>query len=248
MSKVLANVGGFPITEDDVTEFLMGLGQRGASYNNPEGRKVILNQLIGQKLLLLDAKRNLMEADPAFKAQLNKVKDNLLASFAAEKAIANVTVSDKDAEVYYNENKEQFVSGDTVNASHILVDSEEKALELLAKIKAGEISFEDAAKENSSCPSKANGGNLGDFGKGQMVPEFDEAVFAMEVGAISDAPVKTQFGYHLIKLNSKSESETMPFESIKDEIKEGLLGEKRRAAYDSKINQLKILYPVDMMI
>ena len=248
MSKVLANVGGFPITEDDVTEFLMGLGQRGASYNNPEGRKVVLNQLIGQKLLLLDAKRNLMEADPAFKAQLNKVKDNLLSSFAAEKAIANVSVSDKDAEEYYNANKEQFVSGDTVNASHILVDTEEKALELLAKIKAGEISFEDAAKENSSCPSKANGGNLGDFGKGQMVPEFDEAVFAMEVGAISDAPVKTQFGYHLIKLNSKSESETMPFESIKDEIKEGRLGEKRRAAYDSKINQLKILYPVDMMI
>lgn len=248
MSKVLANVGGFPITEDDVTEFLMGLGQRGASYNNPDGRKVVLNQLIGQKLLLLDAKRNLMEADPAFKAQLNKVKDNLLASFAAEKAIANVTVSDKDAEVYYNENKEQFVTGDSVNASHILVDSEEKANELLAKINAGEISFEDAAKENSSCPSKENGGNLGDFGKGQMVPEFDEAVFAMEVGEISKAPVKTQFGYHLIKLNDKKESETMPFESIKDEIKEGLLGEKRRAAYDSKINQLKILYPVDMMI
>ena len=248
MSKILANVGGFPITEDDVNEFLMNLGQRGMSYNNPEGRKMILNQLIGQKLLLLDAKRNLLEADPAFKAQLAKVKDNLLSSFAAEKAIANVTVSDKDAEDYYNANKEQFVTGDSVNASHILVDSEEKALEILAKIKAGDISFEDAAAQNSSCPSKENGGNLGDFGRGQMVPEFDEAVFAMEVGSISDAPVKTQFGYHLIKLNSKKDSEAMSFESIKGEIKEGLLGEKRRAAYDSKINQLKILYPVDMMI
>ena len=248
MSKILANVGGFPITEDDVNEFLMNLGQRGMSYKNPEGRKMILNQLIGQKLLLLDAKRNLLEADPAFKAQLAKVKDNLLSSFAAEKAIANVTVSDKDAEDYYNANKEQFVTGDSVNASHILVDSEEKALEILAKIKAGDISFEDAAAQNSSCPSKENGGNLGDFGRGQMVPEFDEAVFAMEVGSISDAPVKTQFGYHLIKLNSKKDSEAMSFESIKGEIKEGLLGEKRRAAYDSKINQLKILYPVDMMI
>ena len=248
MSKTLANVGGFPITEDDVNEFLMGLGQRGQSYNNPEGRKVVLNQLIGQKLLLLDAKRNLLEADPAFKAQLAKVKDNLLSNFAAEKAIANVTVSDKDAEEYYNNNKEQFVSGDSVNASHILVDSEEKALEILAKIKAGDISFEDAAKENSSCPSKANGGNLGDFEKGQMVPEFDAAVFAMEVGEITDAPVKTQFGYHLIKLNSKKASEAIEFAAIKDEIKDGLLGEKRRAAYDSKINQLKILYPVDMMI
>lgn len=248
MSKILANVGGFPITEDDVTEFLMNLGQRGASYNNPEGRKMVLNQLIGQKLLLLDAKRNLMEADPEFKAQLAKVKDGLLSNFAAEKAIANVTVSDKDAEDYYNANKEQFVSGDAVNASHILVDSEEKALEILAKIKAGEVTFEDAATEHSSCPSKAKGGNLGDFEKGQMVPEFDEAVFSMEVGTVTDAPVKTQFGYHLIKLNSKKESETIPFASIKDEIKEGLLGEKRRAAYDSKINQLKILYPVDMMI
>ena len=247
MSKVLANVGGFPITEDDVTEFLMGLGQRGASYNNPEGRKVILNQLIGQKLLLLDAKRNLMEADPAFKAQLNKVKDNLLSSFAAEKAIANVSVSDKDAEEYYNANKEQFVTGDSVNASHILVDSEEKALELLAKIKAGEISFEDAARENSSCPSKANGGNLGDFTRGQMVPEFDQAVFAMQVGEVTATPVKTQFGYHLIKLNSKTEAEMTPLAEVKDGIKAMLEGEKQKAAYESKINQLKILYPVDML-
>ena len=93
MSKILANVGGMPITEDDVNDFLANLGPRGQSYNNPEGRKVVLNQLIGNKLLLLDAKRNLLEAEPAFKAQLNKVKDSLLSSYAAEKAIANVNVS-----------------------------------------------------------------------------------------------------------------------------------------------------------
>ena len=149
---------------------------------------------------------------------------------------------------YYNENKDKFVSEESVNASHILVDSEEKALEILAKIKAGEISFEDAALENSSCPSKANGGNLGDFGKGQMVPEFDTAVFAMEVGEITDVPVKTQFGYHLIKLNAKNAASEMPFAEIKEDIKEALTVEKRKAAYESKINQLKILYPVDMMI
>ena len=248
MDKILATVGGMPITEADVNEFLAGLGQRGASYNTPEGRKMILEQLIGNKLLLLDAKRNLLEAEPEFKAQLAKLKDQLLTNFAGERVIAAVTIADKDVRDYYENNKEQFVSEESVNASHILVDTEESALEILAKINAGEISFEDAAMEYSSCPSKANGGNLGDFGKGQMVPEFDEAVFAMEVGEISKAPVKTQFGYHLIKLNDKKESETMPFAEIKDEIKEGLLGEKRRAAYDSKINQLKILYPVDMMI
>ena len=248
MSTILASVGGMPITDEDVNNFLRELGPRAQSYMSPEGRKVILNQLIGSKLLLLDAKRNLLEAEPAFKAELARLKDRLLTSYAAEKAISSVTVSDKDVEDYYNQNKEQFVTGETVNASHLLVDSEEKANEILAKINAGEISFEDAARENSSCPSKQNGGNLGDFGRGQMVPEFDTAVFEMAEGEITSAPVKTQFGYHLIKLNSKKESEEMPLASIAAEIKDALLQEKRRAAYDSKINQLKILYPVDMMI
>lgn len=248
MNKVLAMVGGTPITENDVNEFLIGLGQRGQSYNNPEGRKMVLNQLIDSKLLLLDAKRNLLEAEADFKAQLAKIKDNLLTSYAAEKAIANVSVSDADAKKYYDENSDKFTSEEAVDASHILVESEELANALLAKIKAGEISFEDAARENSTCPSGKSGGSLGEFGRGQMVAEFDTAVFAMEEGEISSSPVKTQFGYHLIKLNAKKEAAPMEYDAIKDEIKDALLNEKRRAAYTSKINQLKILYPVDMML
>ena len=248
MNKILATVGGMPITEEEVNEFLQNLGPRGQAYNNPEGRKAVLEQLVSNKLLLLDAKRNLLEADPVFKAELAKMRDNLLVSFAAEKAFASVSVSDKDAEEYYENNKERFLSEESVNASHILVDTEEAALEILGKIKAGEISFEEAATQYSSCPSKANGGNLGDFGRGQMVPEFDVAVFEMEVGAISETPVKTQFGYHLIKLIAKNAAETMPFAEIAPEIKDALLQEKRRAAYESKINQLKILYPVDFTI
>ncbi|MBR2964957.1 MAG: peptidylprolyl isomerase [Clostridia bacterium] len=208
---------------------------------------MILEQLIGNKLLLLDAKRNLFEAEPAFKEQLAKLKDNLLANYAAEKVISAVTVSDKEARDYYEANKEKLMEGETVNASHILVDTEEKALELLSKIKSGEISFEDCAKENSSCPSGAQGGSLGDFGRGQMVPEFDTAVFSMEEGEVTEAPVKTQFGYHLIKLNKKNPAKTPEFEAIAGEIKQGLLGEKRQKAYESKINQLKILFPVDKM-
>lgn len=243
-NKILATVQGAPITEADVDEFLAGLGQRGAGYNTPEGRAMILDEIIGSRLLLLDAKRNLLEAEPAFQAQLKKMKDNLLAGYAAQKAVGGVTVTDADAKKYYEENKDKLTSGESVNASHILVDSEEKALEILAKIKEG-MSFEDAAKEYSSCPSKENGGNLGDFGRGQMVPEFDSAVFAMEVGAITETPVKTQFGYHLIKLNSKKAAEPIPYEKIADKIKDQLLGQKQGAAYESKINQLKILYPVD---
>ena len=247
MNNVLANVGGIAITENDVNEFLANLGPRGQSYDNPQGRRVVLEQLIAGKLLLLDARRNLYEAEPEFKAELAKLRENLLISYATEKAISTAKVSDKDAEDYYNQNKERFTTEPTVNASHILVDSEEKALAILASIKAGEISFEDAARENSTCPSKANGGNLGDFGRGQMVPEFDAAVFAMEIGQISETPVQTQFGYHLIKLNSKSEASEMPFAEIAGEIKNALLQEKQRAAYESKINQLKILYPVDLV-
>lgn len=245
--KIIAKVGTLTVTESEVDAFLLELGQRGQGYNTPEGRRQILEQLIANKLFLLDAKRNLMEGEAAFREQLEMIKEKLLIHYASEKALSLVSVSDQEAKAFYDENPEQFVKGGGVNASHILVDSEEKALELLSKIKAGEISFEDCARENSSCPSKENGGNLGDFTRGQMVPEFDAAVFSMEVGEISSAPVKTQFGYHLIKLNGKSESSKIEYDEIKDRIKAMLLQDKKAKAYESKINQLKIMYPVDII-
>ena len=246
--KVLATVGGISITESDVNEFIEGLGQRGAAYNTPEGRKAILNQLVGNKLLLLDARRNLYEAEPAFREQLNKLKDTLLINYAGEKALSSANVKEEEVRAYYDENKAQFVAEESVNASHILVDTEEKANDILTKIKAGEITFEKAAREYSTCPSKDNGGNLGDFGRGQMVGEFDSAVFSMNEGEISAEPVKTQFGYHLIKLNSKKAASEVPYSEMREQIYGMLMGEKRRKAYESKINQLKIMYPVDMIL
>lgn len=245
--KIIAKVGTLTVTESEVDAFLLELGQRGQGYNNPEGRRQILEQLIANKLFLLDAKRNLMEGESAFREQLEMIKEKLLIHYASEKALSTVSVSDGEAKKYYDENPEQFITEGGVNASHILVDSEELACELLSKIKSGEVSFEDCAKENSKCPSKENGGNLGDFGRGQMVPEFDSAVFSMEEGEISSEPVKTQFGYHLIKLNKKNESKTISYEEIKDRIKAMLLQEKKAKAYDSKVNQLKIMFPVDIL-
>ena len=124
------------------------------------------------------------------------------------------------------------------------MDSEEKASELLAAINAGTVTFEDAARENSSCPSSANGGSLGDFGRGQMVPEFDKACFEMEEGEVR-GPVKTQFGYHLIRLNKKNAAEPIPYSDIRSQLYQQVTQEKQQAAYQSKINQLKIMYPVD---
>ena len=247
MDKILAKVGALTVTEKEVDDFLSELGARGQGYNTPEGRRAILEQIISSKLLLLDARHNLFETEPEFKAELAKLRENLLINYAGNKVLASVKVNDDDVKKYYEDNLDKFRQGETVNADHILVDSEEKALEILARIESGEISFGEAAKEYSSCPSGQRGGNLGDFGRGQMVPEFDAAVFAMEVGQISETPVQTQFGYHLIKLNSKSEAGEMPFAEIAGEIKNALLQEKQRAAYESKINQLKILYPVDLV-
>ena len=85
-----------------------------------------------------------------------------------------------------------------VKASHILVDKKKEAKEIRKKISSGDISFSEAAKKFSNCPSGKKGGDLGFFGKGKMVPPFEKAVFNMEEGEVSD-PVRTQFGYHIIK-------------------------------------------------
>lgn len=243
-NKILASVGNMSVTEADVSAMIASLAQRGKNYNTAEGRAIILDQLINQKLLLMDATRNLYEREPEFKAELARVKEELLVNYAVNKAVSSARVTDAEVKAYFDEHPEQFAGEPTVNASHILVSDEAQANDILAKIQASEISFEDAAKQFSSCPSSAEGGNLGDFGRGQMVPEFDQACFDMEIGEIR-GPVKTQFGYHLIKLNSKSEAAPLQFDAIKEQLRQNLLGEKQQAAYQSKINQLKILYPVD---
>lgn len=243
-NNVLAVVGGKQITNADVDALIASMGQQGQAYMSPQGRAMILEELIAQKLLLLDATRNLFEREPAFKEQLARVKEDLLINYAVGKVVSGVRVTDDEAKKFFDENPDQFMGQETVSASHILVDSEEKANELLAKITAGEISFEDAARENSSCPSSREGGSLGEFGRGQMVPEFDSACFEMEVGEVR-GPVQTQFGYHLIRLDGKKAAEPLHFGDVREAITRQLTMEKQQAAYRSKINQLKILYPVE---
>lgn len=119
--------------------------------------------------------------------------------------------TDEEIQNYLDNNREYLMKEfQSVNASHILVESKEKALEIKKAIENNEISFSDAAKEYSSCPSKDRGGNLGSFGKGQMVKEFEDAAFNTEPGVITD-PVFTQFGYHLILVNNRTD-----FSSIDD--------------------------------
>ncbi len=242
--KILASVAGKPITESDVDEVILSMGQRAKTYDNPKGREAILEQLINKKLLLLDAQRNLFERESAFKEQLAKLKEELMSNYCIEKIMSSVRVTDSDAKAFFEEHRSDLVADESIEASHILVESEEECEKILNDINSGNISFEDAAKKYSTCPSKEAGGNLGEFTKGQMVPEFENAAFEMAVGEIR-GPVKTQFGYHIIKLSAKHESAEMKFEDIEGQIKEQLLREKQQKAYQSKIAQLKIMYMVD---
>ena len=243
-AKILASVGGKPITEMDVEAMLMQMGQRASAYNNPQGRAMILEQLINRKLFLMDAQKNLYEREPAFKEQLNKIKEDMLSSYAIQKAVERVRVTDEEAKKYFEENPDQFAPEMTFNASHILVETEEKAAEIAEQIKSGELTFEDAAMQFSSCPSKQNGGSLGEFGHGQMVPEFEAACEALEEGELS-APVQTQFGWHIVKLVKKGLGKAVEYKDVCEQLKGALMEQKQQAAYESKINQLKILFPVD---
>ena len=242
-NRPLAVVGTTAITEADVTEAILNLGANAAAYNTPEGRAAILNQLIEQALFLTDARKNMLEYDPLFKEQLAKIKDELLVQFAISKAIDKVNVTDAEMKAYFTEHPEQFASQETVTASHILVGDEATAKSLLERIRSGEIAFEDAARQYSTCPSAPHGGSLGEFARGQMVPEFENAAFSMEAGALSE-PVRTQFGYHIIRVDARGNADAVTFEEAKDAIRDLLLNEKRKAAYQSKVNQMKIMYPV----
>ncbi len=243
-NKVLAVVGGKAITDEDVQRTLMNLGQNAQHYNNPQGKQVILEQLINKELIYMDAKKTLLEMDAEYKAELEKLKKELLSNFYVEKFLRDVKVKDEEIKKYFDEHPEEFAGEETVSASHILVESEEKAKDIYAKIQSGEMTFEDAAKAFSSCPSSQRGGDLGEFGRGQMVPEFDKACFEMAVGEMR-GPVKTQFGFHLIRLDKKNEAKALTLEEVKGPLSQKLLSEAQQKAYQSKMNQLRILYPVD---
>ena len=154
-----------------------------------------------------------------------------------EKTIADkVVISDDEVKKFYEENKARFAEEPEVRASHILIGvdaaataddkkkAKEKAEALLKEVKAGK-DFAELAKTSSTCPSSAQGGDLGPFKKGQMVPPFEQAAFALKPGEVSDV-VETQFGFHIIKVTEKKEGKTTPLEEVQDKIRTYLKNQK----------------------
>ena len=201
-NRIVAQVAGQPVMESEIDEALAQMGQHARNYDNPRGRAALLDQIIAQRLFLLDAQRNLLEREPVFKERMKKVRDELLTQFAMEKAVEKVRVTDEEIRTYFDAHPDQFQSGPVYDASHILVKTEEEARCISDEIVSGSLTFENAAKKYSSCPSSSSGGALGRFTTGQMVPEFEKACFEGQKGQIV-GPVKTEFGYHVIMINDQ---------------------------------------------
>jgi peptidyl-prolyl cis-trans isomerase C len=242
-SRVLAVVQGKEITEETVLKFLNDLGpQMAMQFQSPEGMKRVVDELVNQEIIYLDAKEKEMEKEEEYLKELDRLKEGLMKQYAVNKLLKDIRVTEDEVEKYYNDNKDRFKKPESIVASHILVEDEEKANNIVKEINGG-LSFEDAALKYSTCPSKDQGGNLGEFTRGQMVPEFDQAAFDMEVGPISE-PVKTNFGYHIIKVAAKNESSLNSFEEVKDQLTQQLLGIKQQEFYLTKTDELKQKYDV----
>lgn len=244
-NKILATVDGRDIRQSDIQMLMQNLGQNAAQFNHPGGQEQLLEELISQELIYSDAIEQKMDEETEFKDVLNQMKHDLLVQYAVSKLMSSITVSDEEAKKYYETHSSQFSKEKSVLASHILVPTQEKAEEILEEIKNG-LSFADAAGKYSSCPSNESGGSLGEFGPGRMVPEFDKAAFSLKVDEISE-PVKTQFGYHLIKVEKIFEAKESIYEEVQDQVKNQYYSEKQKETYENKQKALKEKYTVKVL-
>jgi peptidyl-prolyl cis-trans isomerase C len=222
-----------------------------------------LKMIVGKDVVdaQIEKSRSQFPTTEAFKEALAKnqlTEDGLRKVFSrnlsiqayVEKKIAkDITVSDAEVHDFYTGNKDKFESPEQAHARHILVTVDEKAddqtrqaqkakaEDLLAQLKGG-ADFGELAKKNSDCPSAPEGGDLGFFGHGQMVPEFDAAAFALKPGELSEV-VTTKFGYHIIKLDEKKEAGLVAETDAAPKIREYLVSEKTGAALEQKLKALR---------
>lgn len=242
--KILAVSAGHEITEQELKDLIANYPPEQQIYlSSPQAKDEVLEQLIGFYLFAKMAEEEKIKESKEYKETLAKMENELASHMAATSVIDKVTLEDGEAKAFYDNNPAQFTADAQVKAKHILVEKEEDANKIADEIKAGK-SFEDAAKEYSTCPSKEKGGDLGYFGKGQMVPEFEKAAFEAVIGEVS-APVKTQFGYHLILVEDKKEAQVMDFESVKNQLEEKLLQQKKQSAYMETLKDLESKYGVE---
>ena len=248
----LAKVNGQIITDEDLLPTIVQITQGRYNSLDAETKKRVqdlaLEQVIAQVLITNEAGKSGILKDPEVKQQLDiairNLKRSVLSDLWLKQELDKQQISSREIRNYYNSHKNEFVQTAKAHARHILVEDEKTAKYLIKKLSKfyGESlknKFIEFAKEYSKGPSGKNGGDLGYFTQGQMVPEFDSAVFNMGVGTITKYPVKTKFGYHIIYLEDKQEAKTLSFQEAKEYIQQKLKVEKFKTFVDSKVRELK---------
>lgn len=237
---VVARVNGKVVTDGDMKLAESEIGSDLGSLSGVQRRRVLAEFLIETQLLADAASEKKITASVAQTTNKEYWERRGLRDAYFEQVIAG-GVDEKDVKAFYDENIASQKPEEEVKARHILVDSKDKALELFKKIKDG-ADFADLAKQNSGDPgSKEQGGDLGFFVRGQMVPQFEQAAFSLKPGEVSE-PFETQFGWHIVKVDTRRERKVPPFEAIKDRLKGAVIHYKAQQIVMDLRSKAKIEY------
>ena len=213
---VAAKVNDHIISAQDVLNVINTLPQNIKKKPLPEIYPRVVNELINQYLITKQAYNEKLDLDQKVINLVKKSQDKILAKYWLNNYIKNETKEEK-IKTFYNNYLKSFQKYKEANASHILVKNNEEARAIIKKIN-NKSKFSELAKTHSTGPSGKNGGNLGWFGPGQMVKEFEQATFSLKKGEISQEPVKTKFGFHIIKLNDIRDAKPKKLDEIKQNI------------------------------
>lgn len=236
-SKVLARYDGTTVTENEFLKKVQGL-PKAVQTVAMNRRADLIQDIVAEHFLLKEALRRKVDKDTDVNDLIEVARKKILIAKLVEMEVdEKIQLDDQDVSKYYEFHKEQFMTPLLLRASHILVKTQEEADSLKSQIDAGG-DFEDLARQHSIDSTAPRGGDLGFFQKGQFVPEFEEAVFALKKGEVSPL-VKTTFGYHIIRLNDRAEPRLRDLKSVKSMVEERLMNEKRSSTFKALIEKLK---------
>ncbi|MDX1593461.1 MAG: peptidylprolyl isomerase [Gammaproteobacteria bacterium] len=224
--QVLATVNGKQLTAEDVELYRERRPEAAGSQQE------LLQELINIELLVQDAREKKLDESPEFAEEMEMTRRALLAQFAVRDQVEANPVTEEQMRELYEQQMGQGEGRKEYHARHILLENEADAKQVIADLQAGG-DFVALAKERSTGPSGPQGGDLGFFEPGQMVPEFSEAVVALEPGSYSMVPVQTQFGWHVILLEEVRDVEGPSFESVKPQIENMLQSIRVRSYLES---------------
>ena len=239
--NAVATIDKEVITVDDLNERLKAFPQQfQTALQQKENKVKVLDQLIDEALLLTEAKKKGYTKNSDYKDRMDQAKKQILISLVIRDNIdKKITLTQEDLTNYYTRNKDAYAEKEQRRVSHILVKEEAQAKKLLAQLKKGKGAFDKVAKKHSIDPTKDNGGDIGWFQKGQLVPEFEKAAYGIKKKGSLSGVVKTQFGFHIIKLTDKRVRPEIKFDDVKAQIQQNVYAEKKRALTDQFLAQLK---------